>query len=61
MHQRFKVEQEEGKQYNDPDISDRLKALNKQFASAHGFSVLINMAISILLVTYPFLSPSLKI
>ncbi|CAF3869937.1 unnamed protein product [Rotaria magnacalcarata] len=37
MNERHKVEKEEGKQYSEPGISDRLKALNKRFGIAHGY------------------------
>ena len=56
MNERHKVEREEGKQYNDADISDQLKALNKRFGIAHGCSALINMAVVLSLLAYPFIS-----
>lgn len=61
MAERAKVEADEGKQYNDPDISEKLRSMNKKFARAHGVSVLFNLGIAIMLVFYPFASPSLKI
>ena len=60
MNERHKVEREEGKKYNDPDISDQMKALNKRFGIAHGCSSLINMVVTLALLAYPFVS-SLRI
>jgi hypothetical protein len=54
MNQRFSLERDEGKQHNEPGVSDRMKALNKQFGIAHGCSMLINMVIALALVVYPF-------
>jgi len=54
MNQRFKLEIDEGKKYNEPGISNEFQALNKQFGKVHGWSVLINMIIAISLVVYPF-------
>lgn len=34
----------EGKSWRDPEISDELRALNKQFGRLHGISVLLNFA-----------------
>ncbi len=56
MNERHKVEREEGKQYNEAGISDRLKALNKRFGIAHGCSSLINIVIVLSLLAYPFIS-----
>jgi len=42
MFQRQKQEKEEGKSYNEPDVSAKMKALNSQFASLHGISSLAN-------------------
>lgn len=56
MNERHKLEREEGKQYNDEGISDRMKSLNKRFGLAHGCSSLINMAIVVSLLVYPFVS-----
>jgi len=42
MMQRVKAEEREGKSRSDPNISDELKGLNKQFGQAHGLSTLIN-------------------
>ena len=56
MNERHKVEREEGKSYNEPDISDQLKTLNKRFGIAHGCSSLINMAVVLSLLAYPFIS-----
>ncbi|CAF3309259.1 unnamed protein product [Rotaria socialis] len=60
MNERHKVEKEEGKQYNEPGISDRLKALNKRFGMAHGCSSIINVAIVLSLLAYPFVSSEIK-
>ena len=57
MNERHKLEREEGKKYNDDGISEGMKALNKRFGLAHGFSSLINMAIVVALLAYPFISP----
>ena len=54
MNERHKVEREEGKSYNEAGISDQLKALNKRFGIAHGCSALINMAVLLSLLAYPF-------
>jgi len=43
MFQRHKLEKEEGKQYNEPGVSDEMKALNKKFGSLHGISSLANL------------------
>lgn len=59
MNERHKVEKEEGKKYDDSDISDRLKTLNKRFGMAHGVSALLNMAIVLSLVAYPFVSSTI--
>ena len=59
MNERHKVEKEEGKKYDDPDVSDRLKTLNKRFGMAHGVSALLNMAIVLSLVAYPFVSSTI--
>lgn len=56
MNERHKVEREEGKKYNEEGISDRMKALNKRFGIAHGCSSLINMAIVVSLLAYPFVT-----
>ncbi|CAF0980298.1 unnamed protein product [Adineta steineri] len=55
MNKRFTMERDEGKQYNEPDISSQFKALNKQFGMVHGCSMMINMIIAISLVVYPFI------
>lgn len=54
MEQRFKLENDEGKKYNEPGISQEFQKLNKQFIKVHGWSVMINMIIAISLVVYPF-------
>jgi hypothetical protein len=61
MNERHKVEREEGKSYNEPGISDRMKALNKRFGIAHGCSSLINMVIVLSLLAYPFISSTIVI
>ncbi|OCB91169.1 hypothetical protein A7U60_g1577 [Sanghuangporus baumii] len=43
MFQRHKLEKAEGKQYSDDGVSDEMKALNKKFAQAHGFSSIFNL------------------
>lgn len=60
MNQRFQLELDEGKKYNEPGISNEFQALNKQFVKTHGWNVLINMMIAISLVVYPF-TVSIKI
>ncbi|KAH9911434.1 uncharacterized protein BXZ73DRAFT_57016 [Epithele typhae] len=44
MFQRHRLEKEEGKAYNEPGVSEKMKALNKTFAQLHGVSSLANMA-----------------
>jgi len=43
MFARQKLEKEEGKLYNEPGVSDQMKALNKRFGSLHGASALANL------------------
>jgi len=43
MFQRQKLEKEEGKSYNEPNVSAEMKALNAKFGSLHGISSLANM------------------
>ena len=43
MFERHKLEKAEGKSYNDEGVSDKMKALNKKFAQAHGFSSIFNL------------------
>jgi len=43
MFQRHKLEKEEGKAYNEPGVSDAMKALNSKFGSLHGISSLANL------------------
>jgi hypothetical protein len=43
MFQRHKLEKEEGKTYNEPGVSDKMKALNKTFGMLHGVSSLLNL------------------
>ncbi|KAH8835922.1 hypothetical protein DL96DRAFT_97655 [Flagelloscypha sp. PMI_526] len=43
MFQRHKLEKEEGKSYNEPGVSDKMKALNKKFGMLHGISSLLNL------------------
>ncbi|KAA1468507.1 hypothetical protein DENSPDRAFT_833820 [Dentipellis sp. KUC8613] len=43
MFARHKLEKEEGKAYNDPDVSEEMKALNRQFGRLHGWSSLANL------------------
>ena len=57
MIERLKLEREEGKKYNEAGISDQFKSLNKQFAIAHGCSVLINLVMTLLFIVYPFVVP----
>lgn len=40
--QRLKLEKEEGKSYNEPGVSAKMKALNVKFGSLHGISSLAN-------------------
>ena len=61
MNERYKAEKEEGKQSNEPDISDRMKALNKRFVMVHGCSALINTVIVIALLSYPFISSQITV
>ncbi|KAI0359078.1 hypothetical protein OH77DRAFT_1420628 [Trametes cingulata] len=43
MFKRHKLEKQEGKAYNEPGVSDQMKALNKTFAQLHGISSLANL------------------
>ncbi|OCH96698.1 hypothetical protein OBBRIDRAFT_717957 [Obba rivulosa] len=43
MFQRHRQEKEEGKAYNEPGVSDQMKALNSRFGMLHGVSSLFNM------------------
>jgi hypothetical protein len=43
MFKRHKQEREEGKQYNDPGVSDQMKQMNKKFGMLHGISSLANL------------------
>ncbi|KAI0768584.1 hypothetical protein BD413DRAFT_563167 [Trametes elegans] len=43
MFQRHRLEKQEGKSYNEPGVSDEMKALNKTFAKLHGISSLANL------------------
>ncbi|KAJ7225881.1 hypothetical protein GGX14DRAFT_422725 [Mycena pura] len=43
MFERMKLEKEEGKAYNEPGVSDKLKALNGKFGMLHGVSSLLNL------------------
>ncbi|KAH9947718.1 hypothetical protein B0H21DRAFT_737751 [Amylocystis lapponica] len=48
--QRYKLEKVEGKIYNEPGISEEMKALNRRFDLYHAISVSINMASLVALV-----------
>lgn len=50
MFKRHKLEKEEGKSYSDEGVSDEMKALNRRFAQAHGFSSLFNLDALIALI-----------
>ena len=56
MNERHKLEREEGKKYNEEGVSETMKRLNKRFGIAHGCSSLINMALVLSLLAYPFVS-----
>ncbi|KAE9410694.1 hypothetical protein BT96DRAFT_961468 [Gymnopus androsaceus JB14] len=43
MFERHRLEKEEGKVYNEPGVSDAMKALNRRFGSLHGISSLLNL------------------
>ncbi|TEB35101.1 hypothetical protein FA13DRAFT_1728902 [Coprinellus micaceus] len=43
MFKRHKLEKEEGKAYNEPGVSEEMKALNRKFGSLHGVSSLFNL------------------
>jgi len=43
MFERHRLEKEEGKVYNEPGVSDAMKALNRRFGSLHGVSSLLNL------------------
>lgn len=55
MKERQKLEEAEGKQHDEAGVSDRMKTLNKRFGITHGCSSLINMAMILSLITYPFM------
>jgi len=40
---RHKLEKAEGKTYNEPGVSDKMKALNRRFGMLHGISSLANL------------------
>ncbi|KAJ3777602.1 hypothetical protein FB446DRAFT_805028 [Lentinula raphanica] len=44
MFERHRLEKEEGKAYNEPGVSDAMKALNRRFGSLHGISSLLNLS-----------------
>ncbi|KAJ3736876.1 hypothetical protein DFJ43DRAFT_988159 [Lentinula guzmanii] len=44
MFERHRLEKEEGKAYNEPGVSDGMKALNRRFGSLHGISSLLNLS-----------------
>ncbi|GLB36463.1 putative protein with domain of unknown function (DUF4149) [Lyophyllum shimeji] len=44
MFERHKLEKDEGKAYNDPGVSAKMKALNRRFGMLHGVSSLANLA-----------------
>ncbi|KAI0029990.1 hypothetical protein K488DRAFT_55175 [Vararia minispora EC-137] len=49
MFKRHKLEKKEGKQYNEPGVSDEMKALNRTFGQLHGWSSLLNLGVVIAL------------
>jgi len=50
MFKRYQQEKDEGKSYNEPGVSDKMKALNSTFAQLHGISSLANLYAVIALV-----------
>ncbi|VDB87351.1 unnamed protein product [Peniophora sp. CBMAI 1063] len=52
MFKRHKLEKEEGKAYNDPGVSDEMKALNRYFMQLHGYSSLANLGALIALAIH---------
>jgi len=40
---RHKLQKDEGKAYDEPGVSDEMKALNKRFGALHGTSMLVNL------------------
>jgi hypothetical protein len=44
MHDRHRQEKVEGKSYDDAGVSDKMQALNKEFAGLHSISTLLNVA-----------------
>jgi len=44
MHERQKLEKEEGKTYNEEGVSAKMKSLNSRFMQLHGVSSLLNLA-----------------
>lgn len=43
MFERHRLERSEGKSYSDPEVSDKMKTLNKTFGKLHGVSSLLNL------------------
>jgi len=43
MFERMRLEKDEGKSYNEPGVSDKMKALNRRFGMLHGISSLANL------------------
>ncbi|KAI0044380.1 hypothetical protein FA95DRAFT_1590182 [Auriscalpium vulgare] len=44
MFARFQQEKDESKTYNEPGVSDAMKALNKKFGRLHAYSEIFNLA-----------------
>lgn len=45
-------EAKEGKSCKDPNVSDEMKAINKEFGKIHGYSVIFNMGTFLGLLVY---------
>ncbi|KAI0343984.1 hypothetical protein BDW22DRAFT_1111710 [Trametopsis cervina] len=43
MFERYQLEKDEGKSYNDPDVSPKMKAITSRFMQLHGISSLLNL------------------
>jgi len=48
--QRHKLEKEEGKAYNEKEVSAQMKAFNRKFGMLHGISSLLNLIAFIVLL-----------
>lgn len=52
QNRRREQEAKEGKSCKDPNVSDEMKAINKEFGKIHGYSVIFNMGTFLGLLVY---------